>query len=70
LAYFVPKPLVDQGYAVILGLLEWAMARTEASPLNAMPYPPPVGNVDGLAYLVPNPLAAVHGYADTNGVVV
>jgi hypothetical protein len=38
--------------------------------LNAMPLPVPAGNVDGLEYLVPNPVEEFQGYAVTKGVVV
>ena len=39
LAYFVPKPLEDHGYADMRGLVLCATAITAASPLKATPLP-------------------------------
>ena len=55
LAYLVPKPELDHGYAVMYGVNAVATAIAEPLGLNATPSPVLPGRVAGLAYLVPKP---------------
>jgi len=55
LAYLVPNPEPDQGYAMTNGALSFATAIADPSGEKATPRPVNPGSVAGLAYLVPNP---------------
>jgi hypothetical protein len=68
LAYLVPKPEPDHGYAVINGESPLATAIAVPAGLNATLNPLTPGKVAGLEYLDPNP-EPDHGYAEINGVV-
>lgn len=68
-AYFVPKPLLLQGYAVTKGEFECPTPTAVPCVLNAAFRPAPEGRVAGSEYFVPNPVDP-KGYAATLGDVL
>lgn len=74
LAYLVPNPPLVTAYAVMYGETEWPIATSLVTGLKPTSTPfggplpavgAPVGSVDGLLYLVPNPLD--QGYMEIYG---